>query len=317
MHRIMLVDDEVLLTMQLEESLSGMGYEFVGKASSGENAVGTAKRLRPDLVLMDIVMPGKLDGIDAAKIIKAELDIPVIFLTAYADDKFVNRAKNVEPFGYVLKPFQEGELKAAIEIALYKKDMEKALRKAHDELKRQVEECTTELLVANKKLKQGTEDRKQAEQTLKEKEKELEIKTRSLQEIKTALGVLLKRWDEDKKELEEKVLFNINELVVPHLGKLRKSGLDTRQKAYVTILESNLNDIISPFLRTLSHKYLDLTHAEIQVANLVKKGKTTKEIAELLNSSTRAIEFHRNNLRKKLGLKSKKANLRSHLLSLK
>ena len=159
-------------------------------------------------------------------------------------------------------------------------------------------------------------ERKKTEQALREREEELKVKTMSLEEVNTALRVLLKKRDEDKTELEDKVLSNVKELVVPFLEKVKKTPLDPKQVAYIDILESNLNDIISPFLRQLSSKYLNISPTEIQVANLVKQGKTTKEIAESLNSSTRAIEFHRNNLRNKLGLKNKKANLRSYLLSL-
>jgi len=158
--------------------------------------------------------------------------------------------------------------------------------------------------------------RKKTEQALREREEELEIKATNLNEAITALRVLLKRRDEDKIELEENLLSNVKELVVPFVEKVKKTTLDPKQVAYIDILESNLNDIISPFLRKLSSKYLNISPTEIQVANLVKQGKTTKEIAESLNSSTRAIEFHRNNLRNKLGLKNKKANLRSYLLSL-
>ena len=125
MSKIMVVDDEAYISTQLEERLAAMDYEVVGTASSGEGSISMAKSLSPDLVLMDIVMPGKLDGIEASEIITKELDIPVIFLTAYADDKFLERAKKVQPFGYILKPFQEKEIKANIELALYKKNRDR------------------------------------------------------------------------------------------------------------------------------------------------------------------------------------------------
>ena len=109
---------------------------------------------------------------------------------------------------------------------------------------------------------------------------------------------------------------NLKELVEPYLEKLRKSQLDEFQKSHLEILESNLKDIVSPFARKLSSLHYGLTPTEIRVANLVKAGKTTKDIAEILNSTTRAVEFHRQTLRKKLGLQEKKANLQSHLLAL-
>jgi len=157
--------------------------------------------------------------------------------------------------------------------------------------------------------------RKKTERALREREKELKIKTMSLEEVNIALRVLLKRKDEDKIELEEKVLSNVKELVVPFLEKVKKTPLDPKQVAYIDILESNLNDIISPFMRNLSAKYVNLTPTQIQVANLIKEGKTTKEIAKLMTVSPRTIETHRKNIRKKLGIKKKKGNLRSHLLS--
>ncbi len=118
MARILVVDDEVIITSHLEHRLEEMGYEVVGQACSGESAVQLARSLQPDLVLMDIVMPGRLDGIEAARIIRAELRIPVIFLTGYASEQFIRRAKTVQPLGYIVKPYQEQELWAVIEMAL-------------------------------------------------------------------------------------------------------------------------------------------------------------------------------------------------------
>jgi PAS domain S-box-containing protein len=159
-------------------------------------------------------------------------------------------------------------------------------------------------------------DLKLTQRAVKERELELEMQTANLEEANAALKVLLKRRDEDKKELEEKVLFNMGELVEPYLTKLKNSEMNARQKAFLDILESNLNDIISPFSRNLYFSYLNLTPSEMKIAGLIRQGKTTKEIASLLSLSSRTVETHRKNIRKKLGLREKKANLRTKLLSL-
>ena len=136
MRRLMVVDDEAVIAMQLEDHLQSMKYDVVGTASSAEESVSMARKLCPDLILMDIVMEGKLDGIDAARMIKEEMDIPIIFLTAYADDKVVNRAMQAEPFGYIVKPFRESEIKANIEIALYRKGLEQKRKQAEERIRR-------------------------------------------------------------------------------------------------------------------------------------------------------------------------------------
>jgi DNA-binding NarL/FixJ family response regulator len=160
-----------------------------------------------------------------------------------------------------------------------------------------------------------TEERRAVAQ-MKEKRAALKAKKLELQEVNAALRVLLKGRDRDKSELEGKVLSNVKELVAPYIHKLKKGRLDTKQMTYLRILESNLNDIVSPFVHQLSSKYSALTPKEIQVAQLVREGNTTREIAELSNSSTRTIESHRQSIRIKLGVKDTKANLRSLLSSM-
>jgi PAS domain S-box-containing protein len=139
MAKILVVDDEATITTQLEERLEYMGYQVVGSAGSGAEAVDKARELHPDLILMDIVMPGKLDGIEAARLIKKEMDIPVVFLTAYGDDRFIQRAKEVEPYGYIIKPYQEGGLRASIEIALYNREILTQLRSSEGDWKQLAE----------------------------------------------------------------------------------------------------------------------------------------------------------------------------------
>jgi len=158
--------------------------------------------------------------------------------------------------------------------------------------------------------------RKRAEKNLKRREASLKAQKVELQEVNSALRVLLKQRELDKTAVEEKVLFNVKELVVPYAAKLRKSRLDEKQRAFLNVLESNLNNIIEPFAFTLSSKFLGLTPKEIHVANLVKDGKTAKQIAELLNVSVRTVEAHKRSIRTKTRIKNSKINLRSHLLSL-
>lgn len=437
MRRILLVDDEIIIATQLEERLTQMGYEIVGIAASGLEAVYMAKKLVPDLVLMDIVMPGEVDGIEAARLIQEENRIPFIFVTAHTDQDLIRRATEQEPVGYILKPFQDGQITAAIEIALHNEEMagrlrqsekryrklveiiphgiieidmdlnivfanpalyrmleypegeltgtpvtgimqkkadkekihrgllrvledeppptpwifrertrrgrvinlevswdykrdagervtgliavvtditerldfEAALRRAHDELEKRVEHRTRELVRVNTRLEKEIQDRKRAEEAL-------EIKQVNLEETNTALKVLLKKRDEYRLEMEEKVLINMKELAFPYLEKLGKTVLAPTQRAYLEILESNLDDIISPFSRRLSSRLWNFTPAEIKIANLIRQGKTTKEIAALLNLSPKTVETHRKNIRKKLSIDGRKANLRSHLLSI-
>jgi DNA-binding NarL/FixJ family response regulator len=159
-------------------------------------------------------------------------------------------------------------------------------------------------------------DRKKMEAALRKRERELEEKSRNLEDANTALKVLLRRREEDKAELEEKVLCNTRELILPYIENLKITPVDSHQRNQLTILERHINEIISPFLRTLSSKYPNLTPMEIKVVTFIREGRTTKEIAELLNASARTVDVHRDNIRQKLGLKNKKANLRSHLLSL-
>lgn len=130
--RVLVVEDETIVALDLTNNLKVLGYDVVGTAATGEDAVAKAKSARPDIVLMDIMLKGEMDGIQAAEIIRSQVKIPVIFVTAYADEKTLERAKVTEPFGYLVKPFEERELHSHIEIALYKHRMERQLRESEE-----------------------------------------------------------------------------------------------------------------------------------------------------------------------------------------
>ena len=145
MARILIADDEWLTRQAVEEMLTGLGYEVVGQAESGREAVDMARELKPDLILMDVVMPGEIDGIQAAREIKTALDIPIIFISGYGDPETIEAANQVEPLSYVMKPFDEKEMRAFVEVALYKREMELRLRKANDQLQQKSRELAQQI----------------------------------------------------------------------------------------------------------------------------------------------------------------------------
>jgi len=159
-------------------------------------------------------------------------------------------------------------------------------------------------------------DRKKYEQTLIRREAELQEKTRNLEELNAALRVLLKQRDEDRTELEENVFSVLNQLVMPSIEKLKKSPLKESDRASVRVIEAHLKEVTSSFVRKLSAEHLKLTPRELQMAGMIREGRATKEIAELMNISSATVEIHRHHIRKKLGLKGKKTNLATYLSSL-
>ena len=438
MPRILIVDDEWLTRLEIEGMLTDLGYDVAGQAETGAEAVAMARELNPDLVLMDVNMPGEMSGIDAAGEIKRELGTPIVFLSGYGDPEYIEAAKDIAPFGYVIKPFDEREVHAFVEIALSRRKLELKLDKSHKQLEqtnhdlqreigarkqtetelresrklyrdifeknnaikwlldpssgeiidvnpaacefyqytheeitnlhvwdinaeskanvkallsdasahgnaeftfkhrlasgeiRDVQVYTGTLESGGKKLLHSIiidiSDRIRAEESLRhahdtlemrveDRTIELQNKTLELSETNTALKILLNHRENDKEELGEKVLSNVKTLVEPYLKELKDTQADQKQIVLLNLLESGLKNILSSFSSKLSSKYLALTPGELQVAYLVREGKRTKEIAELLNLSDKTIEDYRKNLRKKLGIKNMKVNLRTFLLS--
>ena len=157
---------------------------------------------------------------------------------------------------------------------------------------------------------------KLTEAALRIRETELEKQKQRLEEANIALKVLLEQREADKMELERKVLTNIKDLVFPYVEKLKAAPLRPREKTIVEIVDTHLRDVISPFLQQMANAGLLLTPQELRVAQLVKDGMTSKEIATLLNVTEATVNFHRKNLRAKFGLNGRRTNLRSHLMSL-
>ncbi len=129
---VLVVEDENIVAKDIQHSLQKMGYNVIGTASSGEKALAILKDNQPDIILMDIMLKGDMSGIDTADTVKEVYDLPVIFLTAYADESTLSKAKITEPYGYILKPFKEIDLHTSIEMALYKHKKTMELKKENE-----------------------------------------------------------------------------------------------------------------------------------------------------------------------------------------
>jgi DNA-binding NarL/FixJ family response regulator len=280
--RILVVEDEFLTALNIKEDLSLSGYEVPALAKNGEEAIRLASELQPDLILMDILLDGSMNGIDAATEILKSRRIPLIYLTAHSSSDMLNQAKITEPFGYLSKPCSQSTLKSMIEMALHKnaKDSEKEERE-----RRQFE----------------VEQSKSA------------IK---LQETNIALKVVLAQRNQELHELEQNIQTNVSKLILPVLEALENSELAEDQKIMAESMRINLQQLTKSHMSVTDQGLTRLSSTEMQVAHFVKAGKSTKEICRFLDIFPSTVNSHRDNIRKKLGIKNTKINLKKILQQL-
>ena len=274
---VLILEDMAADAELMEDELTQAGFNYVARRVAGKSSfIKELQEFSPDLILADYSLPG-FGGQAALKIV----------VDKYNDTPFI---------------FVSGALGEELAIELLKKGAtDHVLKNRLSRLVPSVRRALNESAERN--------ERKKAEN-------ELRLKSKSLEEANTALRVLLQHRDEDRQSMEEKVVTNVKKLALPYIEKLKTLKLNESQLAYVNIVENNLKDIISPFLHNLTIEHLDFTPREIQITSLVKEGRTTKEITEFLNISATAVDFHRKNIRMKLGIKNKKTNLRSFILSM-
>lgn len=428
--KILVAEDEVIVGKDIQQRLDRLGYDVVGLATSAAAAVQQAEATRPDLVLMDIRLKGDVDGIEAAQAIRHQRDIPIVYLTAYGDDRTLERAKATEPSGYLLKPFDGKELGITIEIALQKhrsglefkewvaatlrcidnavmavdregrvtslnavaeqltgwssadavgQDVtvvfpiagERAQHMDEHPVKRRLARGSTagratqavlipgsgaaqtrieystvciknsqgtitgcavvfrdigerertqeQLMEYRDRLKEFTYKRTVARaevEQISSKERAQEGRAHAASQTQTAaLKELLHEVALQRKVIGDQVVANLDTLVMPILERLKASST-VRERSYMELLERNLKELTAPFGTQISRKLFRLTPREIEICNMLKSGMTSKDMAQLLHIESSTVETHRNNIRRKLGLRRKRINTTSYLKSL-
>lgn len=307
--RILILEDNPADAELVQFELQEAGIAFTAKVVITEaDFLRGLQEFTPDLILSDYNLPDYNGTLALAESKRQYPDVPFILVTgAIGEDRAVeiltqgakdyvmkNRLSRLAPA--VRRALAEGKEHRA------RKEAEEKLHETYKNLEIKVEERTAAL---------------QAEIAERTRiEERLRIKSENLEETNVALKVLLRQLEEGRKEFEAQILSNIRELVLPYISKLKNRLASQHDISMLEVIESNLNQITSSFLRNLKLSYYKLTPREIEVAALVLEGKSIKEIAELLSVTTRTVEFYRNSLREKLDLKNNKVNLRSHLFSL-
>ncbi|OGL46745.1 MAG: hypothetical protein A2161_18345 [Candidatus Schekmanbacteria bacterium RBG_13_48_7] len=278
---ILIVDDERPIRQILRMILTKNNYYCI-TAGDARQAREHLELQNIDLILSDIQMPGE-SGIDLIRFVRSKYpDIAVIMVTVINEQNVIDDLLNLGIYGYIMKPFDEAQLLIQTGNAIRRKQLELKEKNYRTEL-----------------------------------ENEINIRTKELQELNSALKVLLKKREEEKIEIEEIISSNLKRVVLPYLEKLNATLLNNEQREIVQIIENNINDIISPFVKNLSSSFLNLSPTELEVASLIKQGKCTKDIAGIMHVSLNTVLTHRFNLRSKLGIKNKKINLYSYLNSFK
>jgi PAS domain S-box-containing protein len=194
-----------------------------------------------------------------------------------------------------------------------RKKMEEELKASYAMLEEEVAVRTKELVLSNEKMQHEIEERRRVEVELRRQDVVVREQKRQLEQINNALHVLLDHLNQEKKKLGEDIALNMRKLVMPYLERLKVNVSGHEGKTLVNIITSNLENLTQPFGGMLSLKGLDLTPMEIQIANLIQQGYSSKDISSALSCSYETVSFHRKNIRKKLDLTSKKTNLRSYL----
>jgi PAS domain S-box-containing protein len=228
--------------------------------------------------------------------------------------QLVTKSGDLEWGHFHIRHFYEGgRITGATVIAHFvteRKKVQDQLDSYHRKLEILVEERTSELSEANRQLQKEAERHANTA-------KELLLNSERLKELNTAMRVLLDKAKEERERIEENIRVNLKELIEPYLNRLEISGLSKSQHQLIDLIRMNLDEVFGSSMPEFASSFLFFTPNELQVVNLIRKGKTTKEIAYLLNISARTVEAYRNSIRKKLGLKNKKVNLRTYLFSKK
>jgi len=294
-HSALIVDDDPGLLQFLEKRLASWGYA-VATAVNGRQGIEVIRSKLPDVVITDLYMPDG-DGFELLRRVReTDPDLPIVIMSGQGDLGDAIQALRLGAWDYITKPIAEMSLlHLAIERVIEKALLVRENRRYRNHLEELVNQKSAELIAQQQALMD---------------------RTVSLENANEALKHLLDQREVEKKAIEQAMVGNLKRFVFPYLSELEELSLGNSAQAYLDIIRTNIEQLISPVSKSLSGAYQNLTPTEVKVADLIRQGQSTKFIANVLNTSPSTVEKHRNSIRRKLGIINKKANLQIFLNSL-
>jgi len=297
----LIVDDERAMRRLLARILTKRHLEVL-MAENAAQARDILNQRTIDLMLCDLMMPGEPGQSLIQHVARSYPDTAVVVVTGLTEPGEAERVLHIGVLGYLIKPLDKNQVLITVSNALRLREFERRERFQREQLERDVQEKTGRLMALNETL--------QARQRLL-KQQEL-----SLRDVTGTVRTLLNQRHQDRAEFEAAVMENVDKSIRPQIQKLKGTRLSVAQVRYLEAIEASLENIISPFIKAISSSYLNLTPTELQVADMIRQGHRTKEIAAVLNLSPNTVMTHRYHLRAKLGLKNKQVTLSTYLQTL-
>jgi DNA-binding NarL/FixJ family response regulator len=305
MSRILVVDDERSIRNTLKAFIEEEAH-LVDTAENAVLAIDTLKKGPVDVVLADIIMP-KLSGVDLLRKVRdVSPDTLVIMMTGRPTLENAADSLRHGAVDYLQKPVSKADVLKAVRNALH-------IKSINDERKRLEQENQNYMHNLEKIVAERTQELTESETVLRIRAEELDEKAIQLQKANMALSAMLEHRDAELRATEESLHLKIKKYILPNIDDIARCKIDGKAANYLNAIQTKLQDIVSSSSRSLFVRYQDLSPAEVRVADFLRQGMSTKDIANALGISPGSVSFHRNSIRRKLGLVKKKANLKSFL----
>lgn len=312
--RIFIVEDEIVIVRGLEEALRRFGCKVCGFAFSGEDALDMLANHKPDLVLIDIYLRGKMDGIELAQEIRSRFQIPVIYITAYSNQEVIERAKVTDPYGYIVKPLRDRQLKVNVELALERSRQERQRKAEVAQYLRVNEDLERQLEIRCDEVSSLAERRQEMEKRIGQYQRRLDELRQQLTEVNQALTVLTQHMEKTRADVELEVAAAIRLKVMPILRQLESDPSLKKCQTEFDMLKLHMLQLSSGLTRANTW-CTALSTTELRISTLIQQGCTSEEIADRLHVSLDTVKTHRKRIRRKFNLQNTSTSLAGYLRS--